>query len=81
MLKVREKDDCIPIATEPLPKKVQALVESLLPEFEPLFRVAYEPWTTSVTEQDPLQLFLLLFTEFYLQTIVDATNIYTLAFT
>ena len=41
-LKVREKDDCIPITTEPLPKKVQVLVELLLPEFEPLSRVTYE---------------------------------------
>ena len=75
-LKLREQDDCIPIAVQPLPKPVKKAMQDPLPQFEPVFRVAYEPPTSSIVTQDPLSLFMLFFTEFCFQTIVAATNTY-----
>ena len=76
-LKVRENDDCIPIPVQPLPKTVESAMQDPLSEFEPVFRVDYKPTTLTTTIRDPLRLFLLFFSEFYLSTIVKATNIYT----
>ena len=75
-LKVRENDNCIPIPVQPLPKTVESAMQDLLPKFEPVFRVDYEPTTSTTTICDPLYLFLLFFSEFYLLIIVKATNIY-----
>ena len=76
-LKVRENDDCIPIPVQPLPETVESVMQDLLSEFEPVFRVDYKPTTLTTTIRDSLCLFLLFFSEFYLSTIVKAINIYT----
>ena len=77
-LKVRENNDYIPILVQPLPKTVESAIQDLLPKFEPVFRVDYKSTTLTTTIRDPLYLFLLFFSEFYLSTIIKATNIYTL---
>ena len=74
--KLREQDDCIPIAVQPLPKPIKKAMQDPLPQFEPVFRVAYKPPTSSIVTQDSLSLFMLFFTEFCFQTTVAATNIY-----
>ena len=51
-------------------------MQDSLPQFEPVFRVIYEPPTSSIVTQDPLSLFMLFFTKFCFQTIVATTNIY-----
>ena len=63
-LKLREQDDCIPIAVQPLPKPVKKAMQDPLPQFKPVFRVIYEPSTSSIVTQDPLSLFMLFFTKF-----------------
>ena len=63
-LKLCEQDDYIPIAIQPLPKPVKKAMQDSLPQFEPVFRVIYEPPTSSIVIQDPLSLFMLFFTKF-----------------
>ena len=76
-LKLREQDDCILIAIQPLLKPVKKAMQDSLPQFKPIFRVVYEPPTSSIVIQDSLSLFILFFTEFCFQIIVAITNIYT----
>ena len=77
-LKICENDDYIPILVQPLLKTMESAMQDLLSKFEPVFRVDYEPTTLITTICDPLYLFLLFFSKFYLLIIVKATNIYTL---
>ena len=79
--KIREQDEFIPVVVEPLPKIAKPILDDPIPHFEPEQRVPFDSMRPVIPCSVPLMLFLYLFGEQSLQTIVDSTNTYANYFT
>jgi hypothetical protein len=69
------KNPTNPIPTEKLPQELQTKLANPREPYYPRFTIPYDEMRPKISPRGPLQIFLYFFTEQYIATIVEATNI------